>query len=84
MTTRERARCGHENENSHEEEEGDDILIERMFESSNKASLGIIEYSSMSMEEEEGNGNGMVIESIERSEKSEYVREMEIDGVPLW
>lgn len=77
VTTRERARCGHENESSHEEE-GDGILVERMFESSNKASLGMIECSSMSIEEEEGNGDGMVIESVERSEKSENVRGMEI------
>jgi hypothetical protein len=79
VTTRERARCGHENESS-QEEERDGILIERMFESSNKASLGMIECSSMLIEEEEGNGNGMVIESIERSEKSECVREMEIES----
>jgi hypothetical protein len=77
VTTRERARCGHENGSSHEEE-GDGILVERMFESSNKASLGMIECSSMSIEEEEGNGDGMVIESVERSEKSENVRGMEI------
>jgi len=79
MTTRERARCGHENESCHEEE-GDDILIERMFENSNKASLGIIECSSKLIEDEEENGDDMAIESVERSEKSENVREMEIDS----
>ena len=78
MTTRERARCGHENVSSHEEEE-QEVLFERTFESSNKAPLGIIECSDMFVE---NNGNVMAV-SVERSDRREMETDSQSDGKGL-
>ena len=79
MTTRERARCGHENVSSHEEEE-QEVLFERTFESSNKALLGIIECSDMFVEE--NNRNVMAV-SVERSDRREMETDSQSDGKGL-